>query len=271
MAEDFEEIVELLDRLVENVLSVCEIKQPPVEPKKIADRLGIAYSETRLDGRRGQSFRRRGLPHVEVHHEDRPERKNFALAHEIMELELKKVLEDPRECHRWANLAASFLLMPTPRFREECCRSEFDIAQLKKVFSTASWEAVALRTLNFADSIITIVDASLPVGLPVVGGKRLRKTSPPRRESPSGSSSISAGRLTAKVTRRKSSYPFYMPKKLSDDERQVVEEILRTRKAVKRHFPSCEVAGYPVFEGEHRRVILRTTLDETGPGSEFEP
>ncbi len=225
MTQDFEEVIELLDRIVEELLSECGITQPPVEPKKIADKLGIVYNEAELGGRRGQSFRRRGQQHVEVHHKDRPERKHFALAHEIMELQLKKVLDDPKESHRWANLGASFLLMPGKWFRDECSRTGFDIAELKKVFSTASWEAVALRTLNFSESITTIVD-------------------------------------NGRVTRRKASYPHYVPSKLSDEEKQVVQEVLTTGTVQTLHFATCEVTGYPVFEEEHRRVILRTTFDE---------
>ncbi len=225
MATDFEEVTQLLDRIVESLLEECGIRQPPVDPKKIADKLGLVLSEAQLAGRRGQSYRRQGKQHVEIHREDRPERKNFALAHEIVELELKKVLEEPRECHRWANLGASFLLMPTPWFREKCQASGFDIAELKTVFSTASWEAVGLRTLNFSESIVTIVDDD-------------------------------------RVTRRKSSYPFYISKKLSDEERGVVRKVLQTGNVEKQHFASCEVVGYPVFEKEQRRVILRTILDE---------
>jgi len=227
---DFEEVAEMLDGIVEDLLAACQIEGPPVEPKKIADKLGIVYDEAELRGRRGQSFRRRGRQHVEVQREDRPERKNFALAHEIMELELKKVLDDPGECHRRANLGASFLLMPTKWFREECFRTGFDIGELKKVFYTASWEAVALRTLNFSAAIITILD----------GGR---------------------------VTRRKSSYSFYVPRKLSQEEKEVVQQVLRTRKTHRKHFSSCEVAAYPVFEKEYRRVIVRTTFDEWGEGT----
>jgi predicted transcriptional regulator len=225
MPDDFEEVSNLLDRVVEHLLETCEIKQPPIEPKRIADILGLVYNEAELEGRRGQSFRRYGRQHVEIHHKDRPERKNFALAHEIVELELKKVLDDPRECHRWANLGASFLLMPTPWFRQECQRANFDIAELKNVFSTASWEAIALRTLNFSEAIITIVD-------------------------------------NGRVTRRKSSYSFYVSKKLSDEEKQVLAAVLQAGKIERQHFPSCEVTGFPVFEKEQKRVILRTTLDE---------
>jgi len=225
MTEDFEEVAGLLDTIVRELLTACGIDHPPVHPKNIADKLGLVYSEAELRGRRGQSFRRRGYQHVEVHRRDRPERKNFALAHEIMELQLKKVLDDPTQCHRRASLGASFLLMPAPWFREECLRSRFDIAELKKVFSTASWEAVALRTLNFSEAIITILD-------------------------------------DGRVTRRKSSYPYYVPRKLSQEEREVAEQVVRTGTSRKQPFPSCEVAGYPVFEDERRRVILRTTFDE---------
>jgi len=234
MPDDFEEASELLNRIVEDLLATCEIDRPPVEPRKIADTLGLVYDETELEGRRGQSFRRYGRQHVEIHRKDRPERKNFALAHEIVELELKKVLEDHRESHRWANLGASFLLMPTPWFREECFKTGFDIAKLKKVFSTASWEAISLRTLNFSEAVITIVD-------------------------------------NGHVTRRKSSYPFYVPKKLSDEEKQLVAEVLRTGKVQRRYFPSCDVIGYPVFEKEHKRVILRTTLDELAGIDSLDP
>ncbi len=225
MNEDFEEIAELLDGVVRELLAACRIDRPPVHAKEIADKLGIVYDEAELRGRRGQSFRRRGRQHVEVKRRDRPERKNFALAHEIMELQLKKVLDDPRECHRRANLGASFLLMPTEWFREECLTTRFDIAQLKKVFSTPSWEAVALRTLNFSEAIITILD-------------------------------------DGRVTRRKSSYPYYVPRKLSREEEEVAERVFRTGKLQRTPFPSCQVVGYPVFEEERRRVILRTTFDE---------
>jgi hypothetical protein len=225
MPDDFEGVSELLDKLVEKLLAECGIDRPPVEPKKIADALGLVYDETELEGRRGQSYRRFGRQHVEIHRKDRPERKNFALAHEIMELELKKVLEDPRESHRWANLGASFLLMPTPWVRDHCLRTGFDLVKLRKVFTTASWEVIALRTLNFSESIITIVDDD-------------------------------------RVTRRKSSYPFYVSKKLSDEEKHVVLDVLQTKKVQKQHFPSCEVTAYPVFEKERKRVILRTVLDE---------
>ncbi|MDP2898938.1 MAG: ImmA/IrrE family metallo-endopeptidase [bacterium] len=227
MPDDFDEISGVLDKLVEELLAKCGIDRPPIEPKKIADALGLVYDETELEGRRGQSYRRYGRQHVEIHRKDRPERKNFALAHEIMELELKKVLDDPRESHRWANLGASFLLMPTPWFRDQCIQTGFDLAKLKKVFTTASWEVIALRTLNFSESIITIVDDD-------------------------------------RVTRRKSSYPFYVSKRLSDEEKHVVLDVLQTKKVQRQHFPSCEVTGYPVFEKGHKRVILRTTLDETG-------
>ncbi len=225
MTEDFEEVVELLDRVVGDLLTRCGIKKPPVDPRKIADKLGLVYSEADLEGRRGQSYRRQGRQHVDVQRRDRPERINFALAHEIVELELKNVLDDPRECHRRANLGASFLLMPTRWFREECLNTQFDIGELKRVFSTASWEAIALRTLNFSAAIITILDEE-------------------------------------RVTRRKSSYPFYVPRKLSEEEAQVSEKVFRTAEPQKQSFPSCEVVGYPVFEKERRRVILRTTFDE---------
>ena len=225
MMDDFEEVEGLLDSIVEKLLTTCGIDRPPVNPRKIADHLGLVYSESELSGRRGQSFRRGGRQHVEVQRKDRPERKNFALAHEIMELELKKVLDDPSQCHRRANLGASFLLMPSPWFREECLTTGFDLAELKKVFSTASWEAIALRTLNFSEAVITILDDE-------------------------------------HVTRRKSSYPYHVGRTLSRDEQEVAREVLRERKPQKRYFSSCEVAGYPVFEEGHARVILRTTFDQ---------
>lgn len=225
MAEDFEEIPGLLDKLVEELLAQSQIDRPPVEPKTIADTIGLVYHETKLGGRRGQSYRRNGRQHVEIDPRDRPERKNFALAHEIMELELKKALDDPKESHRWANLGASFLLTPTAWFRDQCLRTSFDLAKLKKVFSTASWEVIALRTLNFSQSIITVVD-------------------------------------DGRVTRRKSSYPFYVSKKLSDEEKQVVQDVLQTKKVQRHHFPTCDVTGYPVFEKEHKRIILRAVLGE---------
>ena len=222
---DFEEISELLDSIVLRLLEACDVTQPPVEPRSMAKKLGIIYTEAQLEGRRGQSFRSRGRQHVQVHQSDRPERKNFALAHEIMEIQLKKAIHNPTLCHRWANLGASFLLTPTPWFREECLITDFDVAQLKSTFSSASWEVVSLRTLNFSESIVTIVD-------------------------------------NGRISRRKSSYPYHVPRKLSEEEHNALHKVLQTATAEHLHFPSCVVAGYPVFEGEHRRVILRTTFDE---------
>jgi predicted transcriptional regulator len=225
MPYDFEEISELLDSIVDRLLEACDVTQPPVQPRSLAKKLGIVYTEAQLEGRRGQSFRSRGRQYVEIHQSDRPERKSFALAHEIMEIELKKVMDNPGECHRWANLGASFLLMPTRWFREECLMTDFDIARLKSTFSSASWEVVSLRTLNFSESIVTIVD-------------------------------------NGRISRRKSSYPYHVPRKLSEEEQNVLQKVLQTAGPERLHFPACAVAGYPVFEGEHRRVILRTTFDE---------
>ena len=155
MIADFEQARDQAENIVEQILADCGITAPPVDVRAIGKKKGLALSENLLEGRRGQNFKFRGRKYVEVDSRDRRVRQNFTLAHEILELEFESIAANPCEKHKLAMLAAPFLLMPSIWFNPACLTHEFDLIHIKKIFDTASYEAVALRMLHIAPALIT--------------------------------------------------------------------------------------------------------------------
>ncbi len=224
MVYDFDEIKKTIEETVERLLKTCQVKSPPVDPNKIAKKTGFVYTEMDIAGRRGQAWQSKGRKYIDVDKNSRAERKNFTLAHEILEHELPKEIIDKRERHKIALFGAPYLLMPTTWFAPACQQTSFDISKLKKIFATVSYEAIALRTLNFSEAVITVYD-------------------------------------NGKVTNRQSSCSFFVSKRLTDEEKQVINEVLKTGKFSQRILDAGEIRAYPVFEGKFKRVILRTVFD----------
>lgn len=220
---DFDERQDIIEQTVERLLALAKVNGPPVRPERIARALRINVLEGPLPMRRGQSYRYRGMKFVDIGKADRDERRNFTLAHEIMELELLGTVGDKALRHEIAVRGAAALLCPTRFFRDACTADAFDLFELKAAFATASHEVVALRSLDFAEAIVTVFD-------------------------------------NGRLVNRQTSYPFGAGP-VSPEERALMKDVLRSGGVQQKAWEGASAAAYPVFENEFKRVIVRTTLD----------
>ncbi len=94
---------------------------------------------------------------IVVNAKDRQERQNFTIAHEIGELRKPKKMAALRR-EKWADEFAAELLLPHHLFVEYGRHAGWDLAKLKELFCTASWEVIARRVLKHHNCVITIID-----------------------------------------------------------------------------------------------------------------
>jgi hypothetical protein len=165
MSEDFsrEEVLAAIDRMIEDLLERAGVQAPPVDAVALARRrFGLTISLDRPQ-RRGAG-RRPGL----LRPEPSEERDQWAVAHEIAR-HLKASLlerlgvEPPARGglmgESLGKLFAGRLLVPACWFAGDAPAAEYDVAQLKERYRTASHETIALRLLDLPEPcIITIVD-----------------------------------------------------------------------------------------------------------------
>jgi hypothetical protein len=225
MIADFEQALDQAEKIIDEMLSDCGINAPPVDVRELGEKKGLSLSENVLEGRRGQNFKFRGRKYVEVDSRDRRVRQNFTLAHEILEVEFESITNNAREKHKLAMLATPFLLMPSKWFNHACATHDFDLIEIKNIFDTASYEAVALRMLHVEPGVITVHD-------------------------------------NGKVTNRKTSYDFHIPKKLFPAEQQAISQALETGSKFLAADDAISTTAYPIIEKKFERVILRTLFDE---------
>ncbi|MBN1919074.1 MAG: hypothetical protein JW889_14305 [Verrucomicrobia bacterium] len=224
---DFEEREALIEATVERLLMSARIDGPPVDPTRIARAARISVLDRELPQRRGQSYLYRGMKFVDLGKTGRTERRNFTLAHEIMELELPIGFHNKQLKHDIAMRGAAALLCPG-RFFRACLREDagarpFDLLRLKAAFSTASHEVVALRSLDFAEATISVFD-------------------------------------NGRLVNRQTSHPFGI-QPVTPQERDVMRRAMRSGEICEETWDGASAAAYPIFENGFKRVILRTTLD----------
>ncbi len=160
----------LIERGVGRCLERARWTAPPVSPLKIAGRLGITIIRDGRLASRGRCTRLEGRPVIAVADEDRPERLEWTIAHELGEIAFPELLADrpdlvaslaehDRLREQVANLFATRLLLPTPWFPEAWRETDGDLLALKDRFTTASHELIAWRMLDASPhSIISIFD-----------------------------------------------------------------------------------------------------------------
>ncbi len=222
---EYEDAVEIIEALVSRLLMESAIESPPVDPFVIAKKRRITLSELEMDGRRGQNLVMLGNKFIDVQRHDRPERKCYTMAHELIEVELPDEISEREERHEIATMGAAYLLMPTEWFREACHDTEFDIFELKRTFSTASHEAIALRTLTFSPAVITIIDDN-------------------------------------RISNRKASTGWFSPRKLLPVEKDAAGRAYSSGKKTRVDFENGTVTAFPLLEEEVKRVILRTVFSD---------
>ena len=168
-----DEFAAALESCVEGVLWEAGVTAPPVDALVVADRLGITVAHD--DGLGGRArFVRLAEEHrhgdgqatIVVGPAERPEREQWAVAHEIGESVAYRVfdglgvwpeLAPPHARELVANHLASCLLLPGHWFAADGSALDWDLFELKGHYATASHELIARRMLEMRPPVVITV------------------------------------------------------------------------------------------------------------------
>ena len=165
-----EEFTAALDACVADVLWQAGVETPPVDAAVVAGRIGLVVARDEAMPYRGRFVRladRRGRPQpqgtIVVGPAERPERLQWAIAHEIGESVAYRVFDAlavrpdtaPATARELvANRLASCLLLPRPWFARDGGSLDWDLPALKERYATASHELIARRMLDMRPAIV---------------------------------------------------------------------------------------------------------------------
>jgi Zn-dependent peptidase ImmA (M78 family) len=240
-----EEFAAALDAVADDILAEAGWITGPIDCLQLARRLGLEVAYDSRQAGRGRFVDLRGFASaaresILLRPEPRPERVQWAVAHELGEKFAHQVFAalgvDPREAPRGAretvaNHLAGRLLLPSDRFRRDARSCGWDLIELKSLYATASHELISRRMLDFEPWIvITVFDN---------GRQTFRGSNRYRRKPELLPGEIECRRLVA--------------------EQGVAQTLEHT---------GYRVQGWPIYETEWKREILRTERDETGDGTD---
>jgi len=164
-----EEFSAALDRVASEVLGHSGVRRPPVDAVSIARALEITLAWDDRQRGRGRYVRLRGRhggrsrATILARPESRPERRQWAVAHEIGEHVAYRVFAalgvDPREAppnarEHVANHLAGRLLLPAGWFAADARAWGWDLLRLKGRYRTASHELIARRMLEMPPPVV---------------------------------------------------------------------------------------------------------------------
>lgn len=232
-----EQVLETIDRAVDDLLRSAGIEAPPVDAIVLAQRhLGMVVCVDKQQHQRGRAQRAAGQKQIFLRPEPTEERHQWTVAHEIGEHMKSGLLERlgiaPEETRAMAgeslaNLFAYHLLVPQCWFRTDAPELGHDVLELKARYRTASHEVVAWRLLDQpAPCIITIIDND-------------------------------------KVSRRRSN-AWPVTRKLQPVELACQQYVSRHGRAHQMTENAWTVHGWPVHQTEWKREILRSVVEESG-------
>ena len=229
-----------LDAVVEDLLAEAGVVAPPVDAFRLAAncRLAVLVDDDQQGRARFVRLARHGgdcqRGAIFIRSDPRPERRQWAVAHEVGEAVAEHVFRllgvHPAEAglaarESVANALASHLLLPTRWFERWARRADWDLLRLKRRFATASHELIARRMLEFeAPAIISVFDQ---------------------------------GKVTWRMSNRGHRAP-----PLSPAETRCWREAHDTGRPRRRECQPLRVVCWPVHEPEWKREILRTALPE---------
>lgn len=217
-----------LDDVAEELLQQGGVLAPPVDVLELARRLKIEIAFDDRQRARGRQKKLNGRPIIFLRPDDRPERLQWAAAHELGEVVAYRVLrsfEDQAPLtyrEETANLFASRLLLPSCWFASDADLLHADLLQLKQVYWTASHELIAFRLLDFYEQSITTL--------------------------------FDQGRLT-----RRRGNGANRPPRLLPVEHTCWIEVHHRNRPVELHEQGVHVQGWPIHEAGWKREVLRTT------------
>lgn len=167
-AQDIESWNQTLDHVADELLGEVGVRRPPIDILQIASRLRI---DVAFDaGQRGRARHKKlaGRSAILLKPDERPERLQWAAAHELGEVFAYRVCErldlagdDVPDGAREmiANLLATRLLLPWSWFAADVRNTGGDLLALKEIFRTASHELIAWRMLDLPEwSIVSVFD-----------------------------------------------------------------------------------------------------------------
>ena len=168
-----EQFAAAVDDCAAMILAESEISGPPVDAMRIAAGLGLVVALDRSMEERARFVRLGTGPRnqqgaIFLGEEPRPERRQWAVAHEVgecmahrlfrlLDFPLGSIPDSGRE--RAANYLAMALLLPRAWFERDGHACNWDLQELKEIYPTASYELIARRMLELASPvIITLFD-----------------------------------------------------------------------------------------------------------------
>jgi hypothetical protein len=190
-----DQISAALDECAAEVLWEAGVTEPPVDAKLVARELGLVVAQDDALAARGRLVELAdprggtvGLGTIVVGPAERPERLQWAVAHEVGESVAHRVFaalgvrpQDVPENGREdvANHLASCLLLPREWFAADGPAFDWDLLALKRHYATASHELIARRMLEMSPSIVvTLCDLGKVRWRRTNAGSRLPKLLP---------------------------------------------------------------------------------------------
>lgn len=164
------------DDVVEELLDDLSLESaPPIDAIAVAKQLGMDVVYDQSMRTRARFKRLAGSPTIFLKPEERPERLQWAVAHELGERLAARVFEKLERDHssdqvrpgsprglmreQVANEIAGRLLLPRRWFFDALEQNDFDLHALKNQFSTASYELILLGLLRWPEwSVVTVFD-----------------------------------------------------------------------------------------------------------------
>jgi hypothetical protein len=224
-------LVSACDEVAEELLAEAGWANPPVDAFQLAADLGYEIAFDARQEERGRFKRLAGRPTMFLSPDDRPERLQWAAAHEIGEsaawrvfdlLDLDPELAETDFRETVAAHLASALLLPRQPFEADVIRLDGDVPLLKSKYATASHELILTSQLRMEPLMLASVFDH--------GELRRRRTN---------------GRLA--------------PPPLMAVERQAQLRAHATGRPVVLAGRGVRVQAWPIHEAGWKRELLRTT------------
>jgi len=162
-----------LDQLAEEMLQAGGCSHPPINAIQLAQNLQIVVAVDASQTTRARHKQIRAQPAIFLEPDERPERMQWAAAHELGETiawdffqriecdsESNSNLAEQRE--QMANLFAARILLPHASFFSDAQTCDDNLISLKTIYSTASFELIAMRLLDRPTPlVVTIFDHNI--------------------------------------------------------------------------------------------------------------
>jgi hypothetical protein len=162
------DLAHVCDDVADDLLRSSGCDSPPVNALRLAEELGYEVAFDAAQAGRGRFKRLCGRPTVLLTPDARPERVQWAAAHELGESLAGSVFDlldiDPEEAdpvlrERTATTLATSILLPRRWFFEDALRLGGDVPGLKSIYSTASHELILSSLLRLETlTLISVFD-----------------------------------------------------------------------------------------------------------------